>query len=143
MRSVIYLFVIFSLAVGFSGCSIKREVKPIDRPIEKEVCIIEDDTVREGFLKTYVNTLEEMGYIVKVIPKNSDKTSCKITSTYIGKWSWDLAIYLSYAKIDVYKDSKLVGSAMYDSTAGGGRIFDKFGSGSKIIRSLVEELYKK
>lgn len=66
---------------------------------------------------------------------------CKVSSTYMARWSWDLAIYMSYAKINVYEDSKLVGSAMYDSTGGGGRVFDKFGNASTMIKSLVHELY--
>jgi hypothetical protein len=137
---------IFLLLVGiviFSGCTIKREVSPISKKIDNKVCIIRDNAVRPGFLVAYRESLEELGYIVKILPENSNNNMCKISSTYTAKWSWDLAIYMSYAKINVYKNSKLIGSALYDSRSGGGRIFDKFGNGNTMIKSLVKDLYPK
>lgn len=127
----------------FSGCTIKREVTPISKEIDNTVCIIRDNAVRAGFLTAYKESLQELGYIVKILPQNSSTDSCKISSTYTAKWSWDLAIYMSYAKINVYKDSKLIGSALYDSRSGSGRVFDKFGNGDEMIKSLVQELYPK
>jgi len=141
MKKLVLVF--GALVILFSGCSIKREVKPVGKEIDKEVCIIEDTSVRQGFLQTYEQTLEQMGYKVKIIAQGSDKSACKTTSTYMGKWSWDLAIYLSYARINVYQDGELIGTALYDSRGGDARIFDKFGEGEEMIKSLVEELYKK
>ena len=124
-----------------SGCTIKREISPVSKVLDEKVCIVKDTNVRPGFLIAYREALEKLGYRVEVLPVNSNTNMCQVSSTYDARWSWDLAIYMSYAKINVYEDSKLIGSALYDSTRGGGRIFDKFGNGSTMIKSLVKELY--
>ena len=46
----------------FSGCSIKQEVKAITPLTKKEICIIEDPAVRQGFLATYTHELSKKGY---------------------------------------------------------------------------------
>ena len=129
------------MAFLISGCTIKREVKPVSNLMSDKICLIEDTKVREGFLDTYSKVLEDKGYQVDVLSPRSSKTSCKVTSTYTALWSWDLALYMSYAKIKVYENGKLKGSALYDSRSGGGRIFEKFGNGDKMIKSLVDELF--
>lgn len=140
--SKVLFFVFFSI-ITFSGCTIKKEISPISKIADDKVCIIKNNAVRSGFLTAYREALEESGYSVKILPENTTLDTCKISSTYIAKWSWDLAIYMSYAKINVYENSKLIGSALYDSTSGGGRIFDKFGNGSTMVKSLVKDLYPK
>lgn len=136
---------IFVIAMGIAaittGCTITREVRPVAlQPAEKEICVIEDPAVREGFLTTYRSALEKKGYTVRTLQKGSPITSCPITSTYMGRWSWDLAIYLNYAEINVYRDGASIGQALYDGRRGGGRM-DKFGSGEKRITDLVNQLF--
>lgn len=136
------LVLIFSLIL-LSGCSIKREINsvPSNKKID-EVCIIENRAVKPGFLNAYSEALYELGYRVKILPQRSSVDQCLVSSTYIARWSWDLAIYMSYAKIDVFENSKLIGSALYDSTNGGGN-FNKFVNGAEMTKSLVKELYLK
>jgi len=125
----------------FSACSIKQEVKPVKIMDNKKICIIEDKAVREGFLETYRKVLTEKDFSVKLLDKDAALDSCKLVSTYMGKWSWDLAIYLSYAEIKVYEDGKIIGSVLYDSTSGGGNIFKKFVNGENKITELVNQLF--
>lgn len=125
-----------------AGCTITRDVRPVSLTDgEREVCIVEDPAVREGFLQAYRGRLEQKGYAVRVLPKGSPVTACPVTSTYMGRWSWDLAIYLNYAEIIVYRDGAQIGRALYDGRRGGGRVFDKFGNGEKRIHGLVDELF--
>ncbi len=124
-----------------SACSIKREINPVARtPGEREICIIEDPAVREGFLQTYRRELESKGYVVRLLPKGSLIDACPLTTTYLGRWSWDLAIYLAYAEINVYRNGERAGQALFDARRGGGRL-DKFGSGESRIVELVSELF--
>ncbi|MBP6750826.1 MAG: hypothetical protein KA144_14410 [Xanthomonadaceae bacterium] len=124
-----------------SGCSITREVRSVSLdPGEKEICIIEAPAVREGFLQTYRTELEKKGFVVRLLPPNSATTTCPLTSTYLGKWSWDLALYLNYAEINVYKNGEQSGRALYDGRRGGANL-GKFGSGEKRIAGLVNELF--
>lgn len=67
-------------------------------------------------------------------------TECSLTSTYIARWRWDLALYMAYAKIDVYRDGRPVGQALYDALMGGGRL-DKFIDAEQKIRELVDSLF--
>ena len=63
-----------------------------------------------------------------------------MTSTYTANWGWDLAMYMKYAEIKVYRGVALVGLAVYDATRGGGRP-DKFINAENKIRELVDELF--
>ncbi|MFC0676535.1 Sbal_3080 family lipoprotein [Lysobacter korlensis] len=136
------LLTVALVAMVATGCSITREVRPVSTVAsEREICLIEDPAVREGFLQTYRRELEARGFTVRMLPKGSAVDSCRLTSTYTGRWSWDLAIYLNYAEIVVYRDGAEAGKALYDGRAGGGRL-DKFGSGEKRIAGLVNELFQ-
>lgn len=134
-------FVIAIVCAATAGCSITREVRPVSvAQSDKEICIVEAPSVREGFLQAYRSELEKKGFVVKMLPPGSALNACPLTSTYIGKWSWDLAIYLNYAEIKVYRDGTLSGSALYDGRKGGANL-GKYGNGEKRIASLVNELF--
>lgn len=83
----IKLFSLPLIIMLFSACSIKQEVNPLTSLTTKEICIVNNPTVRDGFLATYSHELTKKGYSPKVISVNSPLNSCKIVSTYIGKWS--------------------------------------------------------
>ena len=51
------------------------------------------------------------GFSVKLLPKDSPLSACKITSAYIGKWSWDFKLYVATAKISIFQNGELVGEA--------------------------------
>lgn len=51
------------------------------------------------------------GFSVKLLPKDSPLSACKITSAYIGKWSWDFKLYMATAKISIFQNGELVGDA--------------------------------
>ena len=68
--------------------------------------------------------------------------NCEWTLTYTARWTWDLALYMSYAEIKVFKNGKLDGEAMYDSTRGGANM-SKFIDSEPKIRELVEELMQR
>jgi len=131
---------VLTLALSFSACSIVREVKPLAVTNIKDVCIVENPAVREGFINEYRNTLEQRGYMVEVIAPDSALNQCPLTSTYTANWRWDLALYMVYAKIDVYQGAKPVGSALYDSKKGGANM-KKFVDAKEVINGLVTELY--
>jgi hypothetical protein len=77
---------------------------------------------------------------VMPVPAGASVNDCATVSTYIGRWSWDLTIYMSYARILVFHDSNQSGEAVYDATKGGGRL-DKFVDAEPKIRELVEQLF--
>jgi hypothetical protein len=123
------------------ACTITQRVMPVPPDLQDEVCIIENPAVRPGFVAEYQSALGARGYRHRMLPEDARSSDCLITSTYIGRWSWDMALYMSYAEIKVYNDGRLVGEALYDSTHGGGRIFEKFIDAEPKIQELVAELF--
>ena len=128
------------LAVVATGCSITQKVTPVGDLGNRAVCIIEDPAVRSGFLEEYKQTLVAKGYSITMLPNGSGRDACEVTTTYLARWSWDMALYMSFAEIKVYKHGALAGEALYDSRSGGGRL-DKFVNGGAKIRELVEQLF--
>lgn len=91
-------------------------------------------------LATYTRELNKKGYKTKLLAPNSPLNTCNVVSTYMGIWSWDLAIYLSYAEIKVYQNEKLIGEALYDSRSGGANM-SKFIKGEDKIIELIYQLF--
>ena len=121
------------------GCAIRQTVTPISVDIGREVCIVRNDDVRESFLEVYQQVLEAKGYRFRVVTKG-EASACPVTSTYRANWSWDLALYMSYAQIKVYKDRREIGTAEYDSTRGSANLGKFIGASGK-IEELVDQLF--
>lgn len=129
------------LAMVFvNGCAIHQNVKPVERFDDKQVCIIEKPSVKEGFLNTYSRVLTNKGYSVKKLPASASLIDCPITSTYNAIWKWDMALYMALAEIKVYQNGKPIGDASYDSLSGDGNL-GKFIDAEKKITELVNQLF--
>lgn len=122
-----------------TSCSINQNIEPSQITQENELCIIENRAVREGFLKEYKLALSKKGIPYRVVNESSVPESCQWTSTYIARWTWDLALYMSYTEIKVFHNGSLDGKALYDSTRGGANM-SKFIDAETKIQELVDEL---
>ena len=126
-------------ALLFTGCSIKEEVATVSDDSFKEVCIINNPKVREGFHDSLASAIQEKGYTVKNLPEGSSLTECKVTMTYTASWHWADVMYMSYAKIVVHEDGKEAGHALYD--AGDISInMSKYINADKKVHELVDKL---
>jgi len=123
-----------------SGCAIRQKVSPVERFSEKQICIVENPAVKNGFLESYRKVLSSKGYEVRVLPPSASLIECAVTSTYTANWRWDLAMYMAFAEIKVYQQAKPTGSAVYDATRGGGNM-GKFISADTKIAELVNQLF--
>ena len=130
------------LCLTASACSITQTVEPADIPKGKELCILEDSSVREGFLAEFQSILASKGIAHRLIRDTKDVRACEWTATYLARWSWDWTIYMSYAEIKIYHNGALDGEAIYDSRSGGGNL-GKFIDAEPKIRELVNELLKR
>ncbi|WP_433766286.1 Sbal_3080 family lipoprotein [Pseudomonas putida] len=141
MRTL-YIPLLLTTTFLASGCSIKQTVTPVElsSQITPEICLIPAEGLREGFNTTYESLLKSKGFHTRQIPPGSNPSSCPLSTTYIGTWSWDLAIYMSYADIRVYQFGRQVGHAEYDSRSGSGRL-DKFIIAEKKITELTNQLF--
>ncbi len=138
MKKIIVIFTILLTA----GCAAPiQSVQPVSE-VQRgtELCIIENPDVRDSFITIYETALLDKGVNVKILSPNAKKNDCKLTSTYTAKWRWDLALYMAYAKISVYRDDWLFGEALYDAMASGGN-FGKFIDAEEKIKEMVMQLF--
>jgi len=96
--------------------------------------------VRQGFTGTYRAALQEKGFTVKQLPPASNPSDCHLSTQYMARWKWDLALYMSYAEITVYEDGRPAGKALYDARKAG-LALTKFISAEDKIRELVNALF--
>jgi uncharacterized lipoprotein YajG len=128
------------LLISLTGCAIQQTVTPVTAFTEKEVCIVKNDAVRQGFLSALNQSLTARGYRVRELPQGTSLEQCPVTTTYTANWRWDLRMYMAYADISVYRNGKPAGKATYDSTRGGSN-FGKFIEADKKIQELVGQLF--
>lgn len=123
-----------------TACAIRQDIEPAASVTSGEICIIENPDVRPGFLEVYRRELEAKGYKTRVVPATSTLFDCPQISRYTANWTWDMALYLSFADISVYEDGKRVGHVVYDSTQGGLNL-TKFVRGETKVAELVNQLF--
>lgn len=141
MRALVNTNLVALLALStLSGCAIRQTVVPVAAIQERQICIIENTSVRPGFIEAYKRTLGEKGYQAKQLPSTASIIDCPVTSTYIANWRWDLALYMAYAEIKVYNNGRTIGEAKYDAQRGGGNL-GKFIDAEKKIAELVQQLF--
>ena len=138
--------VFFALAfiLFLSACAVTNLAEPASelKPYQGEICLIENPDVRPEFIESYKTLLAEKGFKPKVVPTGSAHNVCEVTSTYIGKWSWDFVAYMATAEIQVYKNGALVGKANYSSPRGGWSLTTKIYEKTEIkIKGMVEILF--
>src|SRR5471030_1424953 len=127
-------------SLALSGCAIEQTVKPVEHFADKQVCVIDNPAVREGFVESYKRALAAKGYEARQLPATASIVECLITSTYTANWRWDLAMYMSCADIKVYNNGKPIGEALYDAQHAGGNM-GKFINADHKITELVDQLF--
>jgi hypothetical protein len=139
-----YTFCLF-LVILITGCAGPRySGSAIDATIATnkiEVVVIKDDKTKAGFLATIEDWLRKNNYSYVVSPDNSKHNLDKLTIEYIGYWKWDLALYLSDAKIDAFYGGQRMATVDYKApnTLNG----NKFGVGAERIAHMLDVLFGK
>lgn len=131
---------ILILFVFLSGCAMAptQRVTPFTYTGFKEICIIENPkVVKEGYLQAFKSALQKKGYAVKMLNEGAKKSDCEVTATYTANWSWDLALYMSFTKIKVYKNGEKSGEASYRPRGA----FSKFINAAEKVQELVDQLF--
>ena len=102
--------------------------------------MVKNPAVKEGFLDSYRSALTNKKYSVKILPESASVNDCQVASTYTAKWRWDLALYMAYAEINVFKDGEKAGEAVYDSQRGGANM-GKFIDADAKIKELTNQVF--
>jgi hypothetical protein len=122
-----------------SGC-ITTDVRSVEERKIPEICIHKNAKVRDGFLTNLEEEIQKKGISTRIYEVNSPPADCSYTMEYTANWNWDIAMYLSYAKIDLYKDGAQVGSAEYDARMAG-LMLNKFKGAESKVDPLLDELF--
>lgn len=128
------------LGLALAGCTITQDVQPVKAGAVDSVCIERNSGVlMEGFLPELESLIAERG-IETMVYEGDPPASCQTLVKYSANWRWDMAMYLHYAKIEVFEGRRVLGSAEYDARSGGAN-FGKFGSTREKIAPLVAQLF--
>ena len=139
-----FRILILSILLFIGGCSVKYTVEPVGgvKEFGREICVIEDTKVRDEFLIAYKSSLEDRGFTVKILQPGSQLDSCELTSTYLGRWSWDFVTYMAYAKIVIYKNGIKYGEALYEAPRAGFALTTEIYEETEVkIKSMVDKLF--
>lgn len=144
MKAKFYQAIFVAAIAGvISGCAITQQIRPVQLSNESSndafMCVLKNDRVRDSVLDEITRALDIRQYQYRVIDESFDKRQCEWVLTYVAKWRWDLAMYMSLAKFKIFQNGVLQGDAVYDATKGGGRMA-KFITASEKIQELLDEL---
>lgn len=131
------------IGITLSACTISESVNPVKDTAVREVCIQNNSSVQmSAFEPTLKRLIEEQGVKTKSYSGNTPPNDCSYTLTYTANWRWDLAIYLFYARIEVFNRGRSVGMVEYDARRGGANM-NKFGRTEAKLRPLIQRLFPK
>jgi len=116
------------------------EVQQVEN-VSKKIVILRDGPTRASVLPVLTDWFHENGFEVTVIELLNDAELNNYIFTYRAWWSWDMALYMRKADMNVMLNGKTVGTLSFDALQYGG--FGKFGSGEKRLRILLDALFGK
>lgn len=125
----------------FGGCTSVR-VKPVTAENRIDhVCIQENSRVQVGdFVAVMQEGFEKHG-ITSQLVRDPPPANCHFVSTYTARRTWDMAMYMTDAQIDVLRDGRPIASANYHLKGKGGFALNKWaGTRSKILPVMDELL---
>lgn len=125
-----------------TGCAIKTNINPAPAGTEISTIYIQNnpDVFMDGMLPEIVRQLERMGYATKVY-EGERPAGVIHHMEFTANWAWDIAMYLTYFRVELFQDGVPRGRAEYDARLGGFRI-DKFGPTAEKMRPVLRELLK-
>lgn len=127
-----------------SACTINKNVATLDQPGKvQSVCIKKNPKVamKEGFLPELESQLQSYGIKTSVF-EGDIPNGCLHTVEYTANWAWDLAVYLTYLRVEIRESGNVIASAEYDARWGGGNM-NKFGHTADKMRPLIAEMLGK
>jgi len=124
-----------------SACAINQNVVALKTPLKvQNICIKNNPKVlmKEGFLPELKSQIHSYGIKTSVY-EGDIPAGCQYTLEYTANWAWDLAMYLTYMKLELRESGNVIASAEYDARRGGGNM-GKFGHTSEKMRPLLKEM---
>lgn len=134
------IFSALACVLVLSACAISQNVRPVALSSASEVCVIRNSDVRPDFLTAIERNIRERGHAVRVLEPGSSSNDCPTVMTYTANWTWDMTMYLVYARMDIFQNGVPAGEAEYNAR-GGGYNMGKYISADEKVAELVAELF--
>jgi len=129
-------------ALALSACAISQDVRPVLLAPAAEVCIVRNADVRPGFLEAIERNVSQRGYATRTLDAGSSPQTCPTVMTYTANWTWDMTMYLVYARMDIYQNGVRTGEAEYNARAGSANM-GKYISADEKVAELIAELFQR
>jgi hypothetical protein len=139
MKKILWCVFIVALMTGCAGP--RYTGSPIGDVNSAKIVIINDKQTRSGFQDAMESWLSMNNYDYIVAPEGSKYDFEKINLEYVGKWSWDLALFMSDARISAYHEGQRVGYVQYE--APNSLNANKFGNAEERIGYMMDVLFRK
>ncbi len=130
----------FAAVFALSACAISQNVRPVALAPQAEVCIIRNADVRPGFLDAIERSIAQRGYTTRTLEAGASPQACPTVMTYTANWTWDMTMYLVYARMDVYQNGAPAGEAVYNARTGSANM-GKYINAEEKVAELVAELF--
>ncbi|MEM9753365.1 MAG: Sbal_3080 family lipoprotein [Planctomycetota bacterium] len=140
MPRILTLLLWITCSLALVGCSISRNVRPVENASRIDKIYIEENprVHMEGLLPEMVTQLEAMGYVTETYLE-APPSRARYTMTFTANWAWDVTMYLTYFRAELWDRGQRIGEAEYDARAGSANL-GKFGTTADKIRPLLEEM---
>ncbi|MEM1098180.1 MAG: Sbal_3080 family lipoprotein [Planctomycetota bacterium] len=140
MQRIFASLVLGALIFALAGCSISRNVRPVENVSRIDKIYIEENprVHMEGLLPEMVTQLEAMGYVTETYLE-APPSRARYRMTFTANWAWDVTMYLTYFRAELWDRGQRIGEAEYDARAGSANL-GKFGTTADKIRPLLQEM---
>lgn len=113
MKKILIVAVSFVMISGCASPRFTSEKVVSTAHAGKDFVIVKDEKTREGFLSAVADWLKDNGHSYTIVGDGVSHDLEKVTIEYVGFWKWDLALFLSEAKIEAFHEGQRIGEVDY------------------------------
>jgi hypothetical protein len=110
-------YLLLITAFVLSGCAgpkyIAADISSSLVDLEPSIMVINHQKTRSSFQKAMTTWLENNDKPFEILPASSTHSPDFLTLEYVGRWSWDLGLFLADAEIKAYHGGKQVGTVQF------------------------------
>lgn len=134
------------IGIGLGGCtSIQvKNANGFQPQAVKQLCLIKNPAVViNGFEDSVIRSLGRYNINATLYPANSSPSNCQTTMDYTALRTWDIVPYMSYSKLTLKQNGRIVSDAEFKLKGKGGLALNKWRSTDKKVDELVDVLVGK